>query len=87
MIPKHRLLVTKDVKTPEVVGGLILPTSFRPTCTGTVVESGVADIKVGDHVAWDSQLPSLPEIELNGKPYLSIHERDIKIIHQKHQTS
>ena len=83
-IPKHRVLITKDTNTPESAGGIILPLALRPVSTGTVVQSGVADIAVGDHVAWDDTLPSLPEIEIDGRFYLSVHKNDIKLI--KHQT-
>jgi len=83
-IPKHRVLITKDTNTPEAAGGIILPLALRPVSTGTVMQSGVADIAVGDHVAWDSTLPSLPEIEIDGRFYLSVHKNNIKLI--KHQT-
>ena len=83
MIPPKRLLIKPDTNAPELVGGIILPLSLRPISTGTVVQSGVADIAVGDHVAWDSTLPSLPEIEIDGRFYLSVHKNDIKLI--KHQ--
>jgi hypothetical protein len=81
--PRHRLLVSPDTK-PEERGGILLPSSFVAVTTGTVVQSGVDDIPVGSHVSWDSTLPSLPEIEIEEKGYLSIHEKDIKLIHQKH---
>ena len=78
-IPKHRVLISPDTK-PEERGGILLPSSFGAVTTGTVVQSGVEDIFVGDHVSWDNTLPSLPEIELEGRAYLSIHEKDIKIV-------
>ncbi len=79
-IPKHRVLITKDTNAPESVGGIILPLSLRPVNTGTIVQSGVEDIHVGDHVAWDDQLPSIPMIEIDGKLYISMHKDDIKLI-------
>ena len=83
-IPKHRVLITKDTNTPEAVGGIILPLALRAVNTGTIIQSGVDDIAVGDHVAWDDTLPSIPEIEIDGRFYLSVHKNDIKLI--KHQT-
>lgn len=85
MIPKHRLLIKPDTLTPTATGGILLPIAFsHKTNMGIIVESGVDDIAVGDHVAWDDTLPSIPEIEINGQFYLSIHKNDIKLI--KHQT-
>lgn len=79
-IPKHRVLITKDTNAPESVGGIILPLSLRPVSTGTIVQSGVEDIYVGDHVAWDDQLPSIPTIDIDGKSYIIMHKNDIKLI-------
>ena len=84
MIPPKRLLIKPDTNAPESAGGIILPLALRPVSTGTVVQSGVSDIAVGDHVAWDNTLPSLPEIQIDGRFYLSVHKNDIKLI--KHQT-
>jgi len=79
-IPKHRILITKDTNAPESVGGIILPLSLRSVNTGTIVQSGVEDIHVGDHVSWDDQLPSIPTIEIDGNSYISMHKNDIKLI-------
>jgi co-chaperonin GroES (HSP10) len=78
--PLHRVLITKDTNAPESVGGIILPLSLRPVNTGTIVQSGVEDIHVGDHVAFDDTLPSIPTIEIDGKPYIIMHKNDIKLI-------
>lgn len=84
-IPKHRVLITKDTNAPETVGGIILPLSLRPVNTGTIVQSGVEDIPINSHVAWDDTLPSIPIIEIEGKSYISMHRNDIKlVIHTKH---
>ena len=81
MIPKHRLLIKPDTLTPTATGGILLPIAFsRKPNTGIVVESGVSDIPVNSHVAWDDQLPSIPMIEIDGKSYISVHRNDIKLI-------
>ena len=73
MIPKHRVLVQKD-KPREVVGSLILPSDYVKTYTGLVIESGIADIPTGSHVALRIDTP---EIEVGGKKYFSASKADI----------
>ena len=86
MIPRQRLLIKPDTLTPTATGGILLPIAFsRKTNTGIVVESGVSDIPVNSHVAWDDQLPSIPIIEVNGKSCISMHRNDIKLVNT-HQT-
>jgi hypothetical protein len=86
MIPRHRLLISPDTQTPIATGGILLPIAFsRKINTGIVVESGVPDIPVNSHVAWDDTLPSIPTIEIGGKPYISMHCNDIKLVNT-HQT-
>jgi hypothetical protein len=86
MIPKHRTLIKPDTLTPTATGSILLPIAFsRKINTGIVVESGVSDIPINSHVAWDDQLPSIPIIEINGKSCISIHRNDIKLVNT-HQT-
>jgi len=86
MIPRQRLLIKPDTLTPTATGGVLLPIAFfRKPNTGIVVESGVPDIPVNSHVAWDDTLPSIPIIEIKGKSYISMHRNDIKLVNT-HQT-
>jgi co-chaperonin GroES (HSP10) len=86
MIPRQRLLIKPDTLTPTATGGILLPIAFsRKINTGIVVESGVSDIPINSHVAWDDTLPSIPIIEIEGKSYISMHRNDIKLVNT-HQT-